>query len=92
MLHVIRYINVMVISSNHLGVQLHSTSSEPYFYDTAYALVDRCSTLPVDEYGHCISAEEEGCHDANTNQPTKWNVLRNVGFHQNLQHDNTIPN
>ena len=60
----------MVISPNNLGVQLHSTSSEPYFYDTAYALVDRCSTLPIDEYGRCISAEV-GCHDANTNRPTE---------------------
>ena len=72
MLRAIRYINAMEISPNNLGVQLHSTSSEPYFYDTAYTPVDRCSALPVDEYGRCISAEEVSCRDANTNRPTKW--------------------
>ena len=59
------------MSPNNLGVQFHGTSSEPYFYDTAYALVDQCITLPIDEYGRLISAEV-GCHDANMIQPTKW--------------------
>ena len=48
----------MVISPNNLGVRLHSTSSEPYFYNTAYALVDWCSTLPIDEYG-AVSLEKK---------------------------------
>ena len=72
MLRGIRHINAMEISHDNLGVQLHSVSSEPYVCNTAYAPVDQCSAMPVDENGRCISAEEVGSRDAHTNRPKKW--------------------
>ena len=36
----------------------HCTSSEPYFYDTAYHLVKRDLSIPVDQSGKCVVAEE----------------------------------
>ena len=36
----------------------HCASSEPYFYDTAYHLVKRGLSIPVDQSGKCVVAEE----------------------------------
>ena len=36
----------------------HCASSEPYFYDTAYHLVNRDLSIPVDQSGKCVVAEE----------------------------------
>ena len=36
----------------------HCASSEPYFYDTAYHLVKRDFSIPVDQSGKCVVAEE----------------------------------
>ena len=36
----------------------HCVSSEPYFYDTAYHLVMRDLSIPVDQSGKCVVAEE----------------------------------
>ena len=36
----------------------HCASSEPYFYDTAYHLVKRDLSFPVDQSGKCVVAEE----------------------------------
>lgn len=61
LLHSIRLINAMNITPGNFGNQSHSASSEPYFYDTACKPVDRHVSMPVDECGRCISAEELGC-------------------------------
>ena len=33
--------------------KLHTPSSEPFFYDTAYVLPNRCNAIPVNEKGVC---------------------------------------
>ena len=36
--------------------KLHTSSSEPYFYDTAYQMVNRSNVvLPIDEQGCCVT-------------------------------------
>ena len=72
MLRSIRQINAMTITPDNLGVQYYCAASEPYFYDTAYALTDCHFAIPVDEHGRCIIAEELGCWNEKTNRSKKW--------------------
>ena len=45
-------------------------SSEPYFYDLAYQITERNATIPVNETGQCIVAEQlvTTCKDASTDK------------------------
>ena len=40
------------------GEGCHTASTEPYYYDTAYKLVNRDYALPFDENGKCVVANE----------------------------------
>ena len=61
------------------GEGCHTASSEPYFYDSAYQLVQRAYAIPIDENGRCVVAKEIGGSENESNkgkgkqQPMKWN-------------------
>ena len=61
------------------GEGCHTASSEPYFYDSAYQLVQRAYAIPIDENGRCVVATEIGGSENESNkgkgkqQPMKWN-------------------
>ena len=65
-------IKAMEISDNNSGEQYHTASSEPFFYDQSYCLVNYTSPIAVDSSGRCVVAEEIGDRDPKTNQPFKW--------------------
>ena len=65
-------INELDINHNELGDQVHCASSEPYFYQTAYAPVKRESGIPVNEFGQCVVADEVLDKDGNSYRRRRW--------------------
>ena len=48
---------VEINNKDDFGDTHHAASTESYFYDSAYQLVKRQQTLPVDKQGKCVVAE-----------------------------------
>ena len=72
LLGAIANINELSITCDVLGDQGHGTSSEPYFYETAYAPVKRQSAIAVDDCGRCVVAEEVLDKDGNPFERPLW--------------------
>ena len=56
-------VNNLDLSVNNLGEKVHTVASEPFFYDTAYTPHMLTGAIPVDDYGQCCIATENGSHD-----------------------------
>ena len=56
----VRSTNVLSMSTDNLGEHYHTASSEPYFYDQSYTLVNHDFPIPIDNSGRCVIAEEIG--------------------------------
>ena len=69
----VRSANVPSMSSdNLLGECYHTASSEPYFYDQSYTLVNHDFPIPIDDSRRCVIAEEVGERNSRTDRPMKW--------------------
>ena len=74
-----RAVNSLVIKGrDDFGDVCHTASSEPYYYDSAYQLVQRAYAIPIDENGRCVianeisSSESESSKRKGKQQPVKW--------------------
>ena len=62
MLQAARLVQSMELTDkNDFGDGCHMTSTEPFFYDSAYKLVKKEYALPIDTNGRCITAKN-GAH------------------------------
>ena len=64
-----------ITGRDDFGVGCHTTSSEPYFYDSAYRHVQRACAVPTDDNGRCVIAKENRCSEyagSKGQQPGKW--------------------
>ena len=72
LLGAIAKINELSITCDELADQGRGASSEPYFYETAYAPVKRQSAIVVDDCGRCVVAEEVLGKDWNPYERPMW--------------------
>ena len=66
--------NLKIDGKEDFGEGCHTASTEPYYYNTAYKLVKRDYTLPIDENGKCVVANEILPEDEKEDgkHPMKW--------------------
>ena len=79
LLRTTRAVNSLVIKGqNDFGEGCHTSSSEPYYYDSAYLPVQRAYAIPIDENGRCVVANEISSSESESSkrkakqQPVKW--------------------
>ena len=66
-----RSVNNQKLSEDNLGLQFHTSWSEPYFYDQSYSAVVHKGPLYIDGDGRCALAEEIAARDKK-GRATKW--------------------
>ena len=78
LLKTVRDINALKLTCSDLlhGERNHSSSSEPYFYDTSYTHAKLSGPIPVDLQGRCVVTEEIGDRDAVHLRPLKWKCTK----------------
>ena len=66
--------SLQIEGKEDFGEGCHTASTEPYFYDSCYQIVQRDYALPIDENGKCVVAKEVESKTETKHQkhPMKW--------------------
>ena len=66
--------SLQIEGKEDFGEGCHTASTEPYFYDSCYQIVQRDYALPIDENGKCVVAKEveSKTETKHRKHPMKW--------------------